>query len=517
MDKSKLKKFAINSREKLLNIVENKIKYLLSDNYKQNLALYDKNKEKISKIKEEYEKKQDFVEEIAYMWFNRFIAIRFMELNDITECKILDGEIPEILTLAKSAELPENYQKYLNQEFFDLIEGKIAKRDIENEAYNMLFLAVCNYYNKIMPYMFESINDYTELLMPDNLLSLSSIRGDILDAIDEAEDVEIIGWLYQFYISEKKDISMKKSKYTKSDIPAVTQLFTPHWIVKYLVENSLGKLWIMNNKFSSLKEEIKYYIESDTNEVIKIKNVEEIKVLDPCCGSGHMLTYAFDLFAKIYEEEGYSKREIPKKILENNLFGCDIDKRASVLATFALHMKAVLYNKRFFKDPVLPNIVELQSYEEFENIKELGSLINPEKTDKNDIILGGYESREYKLQKDILSSTYHCVVTNPPYMGSKKMTENLKKYLKKYYPDSKSDLFAVFIERGLEFTKNKGFLGMITMQSWMFLSSYEKLRIKLLKNHKIDTLVHLGARAFEEIGGEVVQTVAFVIQKGESV
>ena len=512
MDKSKLKKFAILTREKLLNIVENKIKYLLSDSYKQNLALYDKNKEKILKIKEAYEKNQDFVEEIAYMWFNRLIAIRFMELNDITECKILDGEIPEILTLAKSGELPENYQKYLNKEFFDLIEGKIAKRDIENEAYNMLFLAVCNYYNDIMPYMFESINDYTELLMPDNLLSLSSIRGDILEAIDEAKDVEIIGWLYQFYISEKKDVSMKKSKYTKSDIPAVTQLFTPHWIVKYLVENSLGKLWVMNNKFSSLKEEMKYYIETDTNEVIKIKNVEEIKVLDPCCGSGHMLTYAFDLFAKIYEEEGYSKREIPKKILENNLFGCDIDKRASVLATFALHMKAVLYNKRFFKDSVLPNIVELNSYGEFENIKELGSLVKPENTDKNDMILGGYESREYKLQKKILSSTYHCVVTNPPYMGSKKMTENLKKYLKKHYPDSKSDLFAVFIERGLEFTKEKGFLGMITMQSWMFLSSYEKLRIKLLKNHKIDTLADMGWHAF---GNPSYPSVAFVIQKGE--
>ena len=516
MDKSKLKKFATLAREKLLNTVENKIKYLLSDEYKQNLALYDKNKDKLLKIKEEYEKNPLFLEEVAYMWFNRLIAIRFMELNDITECKILDGEIPEILTLAKIGELPKNYQKYLNQEFYDLIEGKIAKKDIENEAYNMLFLAVCNYYNEIMPYMFEAIDDYTELLMPDNLLSLSSIRGDILEAIDEAKDVEIIGWLYQFYISEKKDISMKKNKYTKSDIPAVTQLFTPHWIVKYLVENSLGKLWVLNNKFSSLKEEMKYYIESDTKEIIKVDSVEEIKVLDPCCGSGHMLTYAFDLLAKIYEEEGYSKREIPRKILKNNLFGCDIDKRASSLATFALHMKALLYNKRFFKNPILPNIVELQSYGEFENIKELGSLVKPKIINDNDGILG-YESKEYKLQKEILSSTYHCVITNPPYMGNKKMPDNLKKYLQKHYPDSKSDLFAVFIERGLEFTKEKGFLAMITMQSWMFLSSFEKLRIKLLKNHKIDTLVHLGARAFEEIGGEVVQTVAFVLQKGEDV
>jgi len=516
MDKSKLKRFAINAREKLLNIVENKIKYLISNQYKQNLALFHKNKEKITKIKEQFKNNPNFVEEIAYMWFNRFIAIRFMELNGLTECKILDGEIPEILTLAKGGELPENYHKYLNKEFYDLIDGKIVVRDSENEAYKMLFLAVCNYYNDIMPYMFEAIDDYTELLMPDNLLSISSIRGDIVEAIDEAKDVEIIGWLYQFYISEKKDISMKKNKYTKSDIPAVTQLFTPHWIVKYLVENSLGKLWVMNNKYSNLKEEMKYYIQSDIEDVVKVENIEEVKVLDPCCGSGHMLTYAFDLLAKIYEEEGYSKRDIPRLILKNNLFGCDIDKRAATLATFALHMKAALYNKRFFKNPVLPNIVELQSYGEFENIKELGSLIKPQIKNEDDGIFV-HESREYKLQKEILTGTYHCVITNPPYMGSKKMPEILKKYLQKHYPDSKSDLFAVFIERGLEFTKEKGFLAMITMQSWMFLSSFEKLRVKILKNHKIDTLVHLGPRAFEEIGGEVVQTVAFVIQKGENV
>lgn len=516
MDKSKLKKFAVNSREKLINFVENKIKYLLSDEYKKNLALYDKNKEKIEKIKNEYENNPDFIEEIAYTWFNRLVAIRFMELNNITECKVLEGVIPEILTLAKQGNLPKNYKKYLNKDFEDLINGKINVKDKENEAYKMLFIAVCNYYNELMPYMFEPINDYTELLMPDNLLSIDSIRGDVIEAIDDAKDVEIIGWLYQFYISEKKDISMKKNKYTKSDIPAVTQLFTPHWIVKYLVENSLGKLWVLNNKYSSLKEHMKYYIETDLSDVIKVESVEEIKVLDPCCGSGHMLTYAFDLLTKIYEEEGYSKKEIPKLILKNNLYGCDIDKRAATLATFALHMKAALYYKRFFKDSVLPNIVELQSFGEFENIKELGSLIKMENTNEENGILG-YENRDYKLQKEILSSTYHLVITNPPYMGSKKMPETLKKFLKKHYPDSKSDLFAVFIERGLEFTKEKGFLAMITMQSWMFLSSFEKLRIKLLKNHKIDTLVHLGPRAFEEIGGEVVQTAAFVLQKGKSV
>ena len=259
-----------------------------------------------------------------------------------------------------------------------------------------------------------------------------------------------------------------------------------------------------------------YYIENDTKTCIQISSPEEITFLDPCCGSGHMLTYAFDLLTKIYEEEGYPKSEIPKRILQNNLYGCDIDQRAASLASFALMMKALEYDKRFLQRGVLPNIVALQDFgiEELKDIDVLGSLIKVDDIKSFDEGVFGHSSKEFTLQSHILGSQFHCTVTNPPYMGSKNMNQTLKNYLAKHYPDSKSDLFAAFIERCLDFTQERGFTAMITMQSWMFLSSFEKLRIKILRNHKIDTLVHLGAKAFEEIGGEVVQTVAFVLQKG---
>jgi len=340
---------------------------------------------------------------------------------------------------------------------------------------------------------------------------------------EDCKDIEVIGWLYQFYISEKKDdvfaMLKKNKKITPSNIPAATQLFTPHWIVKYMVQNSLGKLWMLNNPSSTLKDSMKYYIENEeeTTTFIKVTSPEEITFLDPCRGSGHTLTYAFDLLTKIYEEEGYNKSEIPSLILQNNLFGCDIDKRASVLANFALTMKARQYHKRFFKKDVKPNIVELEDYgsEEFAGIKNFGSLLVPHSNASFDDGIFGQSSREYDIQKKILSSEFHCVVTNPPYMGSKGMNKELSDFVKKRYPDSKSDLFAVFMERTLELTKPHGFMSMINQHSWMFLSSYEKLREKIIKNHRIDTLVHLGPRAFEEIGGEVVQSVAFVLEKGE--
>jgi len=515
MDKSKLKKFAINARAELQDIVKAKIEYLTSDEYKKNLALYDKNKDKIEKIKKEYEKKkEEFIEEVAYTWFNRLIALRFMELNDITSKKILSGEgdIPQILTDAKAGDIDENIKKYLDiEKFYALIGGQINTKNAENEAYKMLFIAVCNYYNELMPYMFEKIDDFTELLLPEDLLSPNSIRAKVVEAIDKVRDVEVIGWLYQFYISEKKDEAMsKKSRYKTSEIPAVTQLFTPHWIVRYLVENSLGRLWLLNNPNSALKGDMRYFIEQESGEFLKVKSPEEIKVLDPCCGSGHMLTYAFDLLAKMYEERGYLKKDIAKLILEKNLYGCDIDKRAATLATFALHMKARLYYRRFFKTKVLPNIVELQEYDgEYRDIKDLGSLLRASKKEEFDVGLFAKGSREYELQRFILSNEFDCVITNPPYMGNKGMNEKIKNFVKKHYPDSKSDLFAVFIERGLQMTKKDGYLAMITMQSWMFLSSFEKLRVKILKDYTIKTLAHLG----NMVMGIAFGTSAFVLQK----
>ena len=528
MNKSALKKFATSMRRELLGVVRTKVDFLLSDAYKENLALYDSHKAFIARIAERFDKEgEDFIEEVAYTWFNRLIALRFMDVGGITQPAVISTDdehpIPPLFAEAKAGKIDDALP--LDRErFFDLIDGKVSGiKDPDNEAYKMLFIAACNHYGTLIPTMFEEISDYTELLLPEDMLSPNSLRAQVVEAMSEedCQDIEIIGWLYQFYISEKKDdvfAALKKNKkITPANIPAATQLFTPHWIVKYMVENSLGKLWMLNHPESTLKEKMKYYIENEdeTESFIKVGSPEELTFLDPCCGSGHTLTYAFDLLTAIYEEEGYSKSEIPTLILENNLFGCDIDKRASVLANFALTMKARQYDRRFFRRDVTPNIVELQDFgsEEFAGIKNYGSLLKPKENEAFKEGIFANDTREYQLQKRILSDQFHCVVTNPPYMGSKGMNKELSDFVKKHYPDSKSDLFAVFMERTLEMTKPHGFMAMINQHSWMFLSSYEKLRKKLIEHHRIDTLVHLGPRAFEEIGGEVVQSVAFVLEK----
>lgn len=531
MNKNALKKFATSSRVALIGEVEAKVNFLISLDLDNLPIEYRSHKTHLQTIRDKTatrQSKEDFIEEVAYMWFNRLIALRFMDINCFNEAKVLtplieDGD-PEILQNAKNGTIDESLV-IDKEKFYALIDRRINAENPHNEAYKMLFVSVCNQYFKIMPFMFEAIADFTELLLPNDLLSQNSIRAKTIEAIDEdSQNVEIIGWLYQFYISEKKDDVFEKLKknvkITPSNIPAATQLFTPHWIVKYMVENSLGKLWMLNHPSSSLKESMKYYIEEEipTDTFLKISTPEELTLLDPCCGSGHVLTYAFDLLTLIYEEQGYSKSEIPTLILQNNLFGCDIDKRAATLANFALTMKARLYHRRFFKKSTRANIVELQEYgASYKGIKNYGSLLTPKKEDiniKEDGIFG-YVSDEFKLQTKILSSEFACVVTNPPYMGGKGMNKELSDFAKDRYPDSKSDLFAVFMERTLEMTFKNGFMSMINQHSWMFLSSYEKLREKIIKNHKIDTMVHLGARAFEEIGGEVVQSVAFVLEKGK--
>jgi len=504
MNKKVLKRFAVAVRVELIESVSSKIEYLLSPSYRENLALYDTHKDSIKKIRERYEKeKDDFIEEVAYIWFNRLIALRFMDVHSITPQNVIssssEAPLPQIFSDAKLGSIDEKLSLD-RQKFYDLIDGKIrGAEDRDNEAYKMLFIAVCNYFSSIMPTMFESIKDYTELLLPDDMLSSNSIRAKVVEAMSEedCQDIEIIGWLYQFYISEKKDevfTKLKKNqKITPSNIPAATQLFTPHWIVKYLVENSLGKLWMLNHPDSNLKNQMRYYIEQEEpNNFIKIDSPQELTFLDPCCGSGHMLSYAFDLLSKIYEEEGYPKSEIPTLVLQSNLFGCDIDKRAATLANFTLMMKARLYHRRFFKKKVTPNVIELQEYgDEFKDIKNFGSLLTPNESEEFQDGIFGTNSKKYEIQKNILSNKFDCIVTNPPYMGSKGMNKELSDFVKKRYPDSKSDLFAVFMERGFELTKKYGYMAMITMQSWMFLSSYEKLRKKLLKNYSITTMAHL--------------------------
>ena len=517
MDKTALKKFAISIRTELISIVKTKVDYftsldILPVEYKEYESLINEIKEKASKNYEE------FIEEVAYIWFNRFVAFRFMDIHNITDKKVIspaneNETLPEIFALAKEGEIDERLN-INTQKFYDILDKKINSKDSENECYRMLFIASCNYYSEIIPVMFEKIDKYTELLLPDDLLSKNSIRTKFIQNLNEenSKDIEVIGWLYQYYISEKKDevfTKLKKNiKITPLNIPAATQLFTPHWIVKYLIENSLGRLWMLNNPNSSLKEKMRYYIDEESKEFIKISSPTELTIFDPCCGSGHMLTYAFDLLTLIYEEEGYNKSEIPALILENNIFGCDIDKRAATLANFALIMKARLYHKRFFRKKVNPKVIELKEYEDFKDIKNLGSLIKPENVDFEEGIFSN-SNKHHLFQKQILTQTYSCVVTNPPYMGSKGMNKSLSDFVKKHYPDSKSDLFAVFMERGLEFTKDKGFMAMITMQSWMFLSSFEKLRTSILKNYKIITLAHLG----NMVMGIAFGTSAFIIQK----
>jgi len=421
-----------------------------------------------------------------------------------------------------------------------------------------------------MPFLFQRIEDYTGLLMPDDLLSGNSILAYTREAMtpDSCEDVEVIGWLYQFYISEKKDQVFdglkKNKKITPENIPAATQLFTPHWIVRYLVENSLGRLWLLNRPTSKLVDKMDYYIKPEQPETdfLRINGPEEIKICDPACGSGHMLTYAFDLLYAIYEEEGYETSEIPAKILANNLYGIEIDERAGELAAFALTMKALQYDKRFFRrmtgkdkaiEPhvcVLQNVIfddkELKDYmdfvgrdlftaplqttlRKFEEADNFGSLIRPDVTDVDGMlrILGPknvsgqlFISMTHQKvlqalrQADYLSPRYHVVIANPPYMGSGNFNPRLKSWLSKDYKVTRSDLYAIFIERSFEFLLVGGRLAMVTMQSWMFTRSYEELRDTILGKCQINTLAQLGTRAFDEITGEIVQTCAFVFQSG---
>ena len=319
--------------------------------------------------------KDQVIERVAYIWFNRFCALRFMDVNRYNRVGIVSpadpGQFqPEILAEAKMGHIDdEMVHDKIRQQIFALLDGKAPSRDPQGEAYRLLVVAACNYWNKAMPFLFERIEDYTELLMPDDLLSGNSILAYTREAMtpDACEDVEVIGWLYQFYISEKKDEVFdglkKNKKITPENIPAATQLFTPHWIVRYLVENSLGRLWLLNRPSSKLAEQMDYYIKPEQAETdfLRISKPEEIKICDPACGSGHMLTYAFDLLYAIYEEEGYEPAEIPEKILTHNLYGIEIDERAGELAAFALTMKARAKQRRFFNKEVKPNICVLEN------------------------------------------------------------------------------------------------------------------------------------------------------------
>jgi len=472
METAKLKKFAQFARRNLLEQVSAKLKLVLAENS----AARRERAEAIKKLEEAIKGhgKEQVLERVAYIWFNRFCALRFMDVNRYTRIGVVspaEGQFqPEILAEAKMGHIDDEVvPEKTRQKIFALLDGKAPSSDPQGEAYRLLLVAACNFWNKAMPFLFQRIDDYTELLMPDDLLSGNSILAYTREAMtpDACEDVEVIGWLYQFYISEKKDEVFdglkKNKKITPDNIPAATQLFTPHWIVRYLVENSLGRLWLLNRPGSKLVEQMDYYIrpEQPETDFLKISKPEEIKICDPACGSGHMLTYAFDLLYAIYEEEGYEPAEIPEKILTNNLYGIEIDERAGELAAFALTMKARAKQRRFFNKGVKPNICvlenvkfdkgELKEYmdfvgrdlftaplqttlRQFEEAENFGSLIRPDVTDLDDI-LKILESKNVSgqlfisvthqkvlqalRQADYLSPKYHVVIANPPYMSAK--------------------------------------------------------------------------------------------------
>ena len=521
----------------------------------------------VSEIKEKGYK--NVIEEVTYTWFNRFIALRFMEVNGYlpSHVRVFSDESgkfnPQIIKEALNIEL-ENIDR-------NIIASLIEKNETE-ALYKYLIIAQCNDLNKVIPSLFEKIQNYTELLFPNNILANGGILYRLVNDIKEddwKEQVQIIGWIYQFYVASDRQ-KFRDAKIVKKDlIPTLTQIFTPDWIVRYMAENSVGRIWLESYPNSQLRSEMKYYVDDAKQdeeilkglEEIKYKNVnpEEIKIIEPCCGSGHILVYVFDLLYKMYEEKGYQTRDIPTMILQNNLTGLEIDKRAAQIASFSLVMQARSYNPRFFNEKFYfePRIYELidslplinmdyynklkdlnvlsskQLYDiqwlvnTFEYAKTIGSLIKVEKKDfaaikesldlLKDKAMGDIFTGEllhdglrllYRLlrQARVMARKYDVMITNPPYLGISKMESKQKEYLTSNYPDSKSDMFAMFME--VPYIKKNGFYAMVNPDSWMFLASYYELREKIVNNQVIINMIHLGMGEFDA----TVHTTSFVIR-----
>ena len=600
MDKTAIKNYAVSARRKLIKAVRQKASelyiFINEKQIKDEISTFQIDgifltREQIKSCKpitsyiesdrseiESSEAYQNAIEEIAYVWFSRLIALRFMEVNDF-----LPSGIRILSSVNADSIEPDVIHKVSRLDYINQTKANKLYENSSEALYKYILVSQCDELYHILPHMFKRIDDYTELLLPDDLYSERGIVCDLVNSIKEEDfkgQVEIIGWLYQYYMSEKKEsvfASLKKNvKMTKENIPVATQLFTPKWIVKYMVENSLGRLWYDSTGDMIIKKNWKYYIDEvaqpeEVREYLanfktRKMNVEEIKVFDPCMGSGHILVYVFDVMYQIYLSCGYTESDISNLILMNNIYGLDIDDRVGKLAYFSLMMKARSYNYKFFKQQNIPqpmvysmvepldsvdlflkdrkiqdkdkqqvdNLVYLVKL--FSNSKEYGSIVKIERNidfEKleaflNESVERYQESDEYekvKKYKDILSSMlviaknlvekYDVVITNPPYMCSKRMGAKLSEYIKKEYQDSKSDMFAVFIEKCGEVLKQNGFQAMITQHAWMFLLSYRELRNKLMKTDVVNML-HLGTRAFEEIDGDIVQTAAFVIRKSDN-
>ena len=514
---------------------------------------------------------EQVMEEVAYTWFNRFAALRFMEVNGYLPSHI------RVFTNDAGEFKPQILAEAIHLELDGLDMNKVYELESANkseELFKYLLIVQCNALNIILPGMFQRIEDYTELLLPDYMLRDGSVIEQMVTIIPEedwTDQVQIIGWLYQYYNTEPKDkvfADLKKNiKITKENIPAATQLFTPDWIVHYMVENSLGRLWLEGHPNDALKSKWKYYLDEAEQEpevqaqLVAIRKEyaalkpEEILTIDPCQGSGHILVYLFDVFVQIYEAYGYSVREATSSIVKHNIWGLDIDERASQLAYFSIMMKARQYDRRFFSRGIQPHVYSIQesnnldSYcieyfvdgrhdlksamdtllKELHDAKEYGSILNVSQVDFDTLytrfneIVNEETPNIYSYQvidtlwpfvkvAQALAQKYYVVVTNPPYMNSYNMTTSLNGFLRKKYSSGKNDLFSAFILRCSNMLKKHGFQGMVTMHSWMFLSRYVALRKEVL-NETVENMLHLGARAFEDIGGEVVQTVSFVLRK----
>lgn len=543
MNKSAIQKFAIWARTTLMEqVAQRAYQYgITQDGYGEEnavtvngMALSSQEQSQRRELVREIQAKgyDQVVEEVAYTWFNRFIALRYMEVNNYLPSHI------RVFSNAQGAFDPEILKEALHIDLPGLDQSKVAEyiEKTDNEAlYRYLLLTQCNALNEGLPKMFEKMGGYTELLFPNNILRPDSVLGRMVADIPEedwTDQVQIIGWLYQYYNTELKaetfDLLKKNVKVTKERIPSATQLFTPDWIVRYMVENSLGRLWLEGHPNPALRESWKYYLDEAEQEpeveaqlvVLRAQRQtlrpEDITLIDPCMGSGHILVYAFDVLMQIYESEGWSQRDAAAAIVQKNLYGLDIDRRAAQLAYFAVMMKARQYDRRFFTRGIQPNLYHPGAYAEGQ---EFGSLLmvdelesKPEQPDEITLFDGDYADKLNTWNfRSLLARQYDVVVTNPPYMAVSNGNAALNKFVKDNYPDSKGDLFACFMERCGRFTKQDGYQAMITQHAWMFLSSFEKLRAKLLQSADIVNMAHLGPRAFEEIGGEVVQTTSFVL------
>ncbi len=547
MNLNALKNFAPAVRLQLIEAVGRKLDFVLTGDTPD---LREKSQQRTN-IKGKAEKDcTSLVERVAYTWFNRLAALRFLDARGWHPflCRVItpaneEETQPEILKLTRNGALPAELVPFTNPvRINDLLDGRIPSTDPQGEVYRLLVLAACRYYHDLMPFLFEALDDETELLLPDDLLTEHSVvqgfRDDITD--DDCAEVEIIGWLYQFYIAEKKDqVMARKSPVPVEDIPAVTQLFTPHWIVRYLVENSLGRLWLLNRPGSALRKHMPYYIEGEPEtDFLKITKPEEIRLLDPATGSGHMLTYSFDLLYLIYEEEGHAPGEIPGLILRHNLFGLEICSRATQLAQFALVCKAREKSRLAFRTPIQPQVMcledvkitseEMTDYLRLPGLRELfsenvlrqvhqfredtstfGSLIQPllsaaeiatlksrlAMVNPGDDLLCQETHRKVLRafdQAEMLTQRYHVVVANPPYMKSKFFNGPLKRMTEKTYSEGHPDLYGCYIQQNIRLALDDGQIGMITIPNWLFLSSFADLRESLIYGINVQTLIHNG-------------------------